>query len=148
MTLGQIFQSTSAWQKLSAINMKAALAYKILKYVKAVGEELAIVEKQRVSLVHEAAGTKPGEDVSLEPGTSEFQEYAEKFGAVLATESDLEPIGLVLAQIVDAVDEKDESLSVKDLAMLEPFFLDLAVGDVCDGGNQRFVDAEKACEVA
>lgn len=123
MLLGEIFQSIAAWQKLSGINMKPKLAYRILKYTKLVSAEHAIAEKQRVALIHEITGTKEGEDAKIEPGSSEFQEYVGKFNAVMLTESDLKQLDMDFEEVVNAVDEKEEALSVSDLAMLEPFFM-------------------------
>lgn len=122
MLLGQVFQSIGAWQKLSAINLRAKLAYKLLKYTALVSAEHAIAEKQRVALIHEVTGTKEGEDAKIEPDTPEFREYVERFNAVMVTESDLQPLIMDFEEVVDAVDEKDESLSVSDLATLESFF--------------------------
>ena len=115
--LGQVFQSIGAWQKLAAISMKAGMAYKILKYIREISDEHAIAEKQRVAIIHEITGTKDGEDARIDPESPEFVEYAKRFNAVLATESDLKPLDLCFAEVVDAVDEKDESLSAQDLAM-------------------------------
>jgi len=132
MILGQIFQSLESWQKLSAINMNAAIAYKILKYTKLVTDEYAVIEKQRVALIHEAAGTEDGEEVRLESGTPEFEYYVEKFNAVLAVESDLAVSSVEFSEVVNAVDEKDESLSVQDLGKLEPFFLSSEIDPPAD----------------
>ena len=123
MLLGQIYQSIGAWQKLSAINMKAALAYKILKYTKLVTDEYALMEKQRVALIHEITQTGDGEDAKIEPGSKELVEYNERFSTVMVIESDLQTLDVDFGAVIDAVDEKDGSLSVQDLAMLEPFFL-------------------------
>ena len=124
MLLGQVFQSITAWQKLSALPLKAKLAYKLLKYTALVSSDHAIAEKQRVALIHEVTGTKEGEEVKIEPNTPEFVEYAEKFNAVMMTESDLNPLDMDFEDVVNAVDEKDESLTISDLALLEPFFVD------------------------
>ena len=124
MLLGQVWQSITAWQKLSVINLRAKLAYKLLKYTALVSAEHAIAEKQRVSLIYEITGAKEGEDVKIEPNTPEFAEYAEKFNAVMVTESDLQPLDMYFEEVINAVDEKEESLTVGDLAMLEPFFVD------------------------
>ncbi len=122
MLLGEIFQSIAAWQKLSGINMRPKFAYKILKYAKLVSDEHRIVEKQRVALIYEISGTEEGQDAKIEPDTPELQEYVEKFNAVMVTESDLPQLDLDFEEVVNTVDEKEESLTVNDLAMLEPFF--------------------------
>lgn len=124
MLLGQIFQSFSAWQKLAGINMRPRLAYKILKYTKAVSAEYDIAESQRKALIREITGTRGGEDARIEPNTPEIQVYVSKFNEIMLTEVSLDRIDLALADVVDAVDEKDETLTVQDLALLEPFFSD------------------------
>lgn len=124
MFLGQIFQSIDSWRKLSGINMKPKLAYKILKYTKLVTAEYEIAEKQRVALIHEVTGTKDGEDAKIEPGTPELQEYVGRFNEVMVTESTLEQLDMNLSDAIDAVDEKNETLTINDLALLEPFFTD------------------------
>lgn len=122
MLLGQIFSSIESWRKLSSVNLKPKVAYAILKYTKLIGDEHAIVEKQRVALIHEITATKDGEDVKIEPGSSEFAEYVTKFNEIMSQESTLEPIDLKLEEVVNALDGKDDVLSITDLAMLEPFF--------------------------
>ena len=122
MLLGQIFQSIGAWQKLSGINLKAKLAYKLLKYTALVSAEHTIAEKQRVALIHEITGTKEGEEAKIEPDSPEIQEYMGKFNEVMLTESTLKQLDMDFEEVINAVDEKEEALSVSDLAMLAPFF--------------------------
>ncbi len=122
MKLGEIYQSIGVWQKLANINMKAGIAYKVLKYIKLVTAEYEIAEKQRVALIHEITSTVDGEDASIEPNTPEVVEYGNKVNVIMATESDLKPFAMDFKEVVDAVDEKDESLSIQDLSMLVPFF--------------------------
>lgn len=122
MLLGTIFQSIQAWQKLSAIPLKPRIAYQILKYTKLVGDEHALAEKQRVALIHELTDTAEGEDAKLEPNTPEMAAYVARFNEIMQTESDLTRIDMELGEVVDALDDKDEVLSVQDLALLEPFF--------------------------
>lgn len=124
MLLGHVFQSVAAWQKLSSINLRAKLAYKLLKYTNLVSAEHTIANKQREALIYEITGTKEGQEAKIEPNTPEFLEYVEKFNAVMQTESDLQPLDMDFEEVVNAVDEKDESLTVSDLALLEPFFVD------------------------
>lgn len=122
MLLGQIFQSLEAWRKLSAVNMKPKLAYKLLKYTELVSAEHAIAEKQRVALIHEITDTKEGQDAKIEPNTPELETYVPKYNEIMLMESDLQPLEMDFEEVVDAVDEKDETLSVSDLAVLKPFF--------------------------
>jgi len=127
MLLGQIFQSIEAWKKLSAVNMKPAVAYKILKYTKLVAAEHEIAEKQRIALIHDVTSTEEGAEAKIEPGSPEFVEYVTKFNEVMSQESDLPKVEIALDTIVAALDGKDDVLSVSDLAALEPFFLEVFV---------------------
>jgi hypothetical protein len=122
MLLGQVFQSVGAWRKLSAVNLKPKIAYAILKYTKLVSEEHAIAEKQRVMLIHEITKTNEGEKASIEPDTPEFMEYISGLNEIMSQESSLKKIDINMDVVIDALDGKDDVLSVSDLAMLEPFF--------------------------
>jgi len=122
MLLGQIFQSMPSWRKLSAVNMKPAVAYKILKYTKAVDAEYEVAEKQRVALIHEITGTKEGEQASIEPDSPMMPEYVGKLNEIMSQEVSLQKIDLDFDEVVSVLDGKDDVLSVSDLAMLEPFF--------------------------
>ncbi len=141
MLLGTIFQSVTAWQKLSAIPLKPKVAYKLLKYTRYVSNEHEIAEKQRVALIHEITGTKDGEDAKIEPGSSQFVEYAERFSEIMATEVKFEQVKLKLEDVVELLDDKPDALSVSDLALLEPFFEDYK------GEGEKVPDAyEESCE--
>jgi hypothetical protein len=147
MLLGEVFQSIRAWQKLASVNMKPMLAYKIFKYVKLVNAEYEIAEKQRVALIRELTGIKEG-DAKLEPNTPEAAAYVEKFNEILQTESDLQQLDMDFEEVVNAVDEKNESLTMNDLAMLEPFFLSSEVdspdeSELLSCGCTRYADLGK-----
>ncbi len=133
MLCSQVFQSIAAWQKLSGVSMKPKLAFKILMYTKKVAAEHEAVEKQRIALVHEITGTKPGEEVKIEPDTDEFKKYIVGLQEILLVESDLKPLDLDFEEVVNAVDKKDESLTIADLSALEPFFK--CCPDDCDCDN-------------
>ena len=122
MKCGEVFQSVKSWQKLAGINMRPKLAYEILKYTKAVGVEYEVIEKQRVALVHEITNTKLGEDAKIEPESEEFRKYIAGLNEILDVESDLDKLDVEFSDVIDAVDEKSEVLTVSDLAALEPFF--------------------------
>ena len=126
MLLGEVFQSIQAWQKLSNINMKPKLALKILRYTKLMSAEHEHAEKLRVALIHELTNTEDGQDAKIEPNTPEFEAYVTRFNEIMQSESDLKQLDVGFEEVVNAVDEKDETLAVSDLAMLEPFF---KVGD-------------------
>ncbi len=117
MNVGQVFQSISAWRKLSAITIKPSLAYKILKYSKQVSEDAEFVIEQRKTLVSE---------LNLVDGMAQddpvIQEFSKRYQKILATESVLSKLDVSLDEVVDQVEKKGGTLSVSDLAVLEPFF--------------------------
>ena len=55
----------------------------------------------------------------------------------MLTETDLKPLDMDFEIMVNAVDEKDETLSVQDLAMLEPFFLSSIIDPPADVEETR-----------
>ncbi len=142
MNLGEIFNSLSVWEKLASVNMKPSLAYRIMKYMKLVSAEYEIANKQRISLIHEITGTKEGEDAGISPGTPEIEEYSRRYDEIMATESDLEPLGVALEEIVNEVEDKGEVFSVKDFALLGLFFSS-EFKDDCDCDNKD--DCEEDC---
>jgi len=105
MQLGQIYNSTEAWRKLSSVSMHP------------------MTDKQRVGLIHEITETKDGQDAKIEPGTPEFTTYVERLNEIMVVESTLKLIkGVSLEDVLKAVGDKDDVLTVSDLALLEPFF--------------------------
>ena len=124
MLLGQIFSSIESWRKLSGVNMKPTVAYAILKYTALVTNEAEIVEKQRTALIHEVSGTEPGTEVKLGPEEPGWEKFVAGFNDILSQESSLGQIDIGMETVIDALDGKDDVLSVSDLARLEPFFAD------------------------
>ena len=122
MLLGQIFNSVKSWGKLSSVAMQPLTAYKVLKYTKLVEAEYAVAEKQRVALIREITGTTDGQDAKIEPDSREFVEYVEKLNGVMAVDSSLAQLDLKLEDVLKAVGDKSDVLTVQDLALLEPFF--------------------------
>lgn len=122
LTLGQIFASREAWQRLGQLRMPAHTAYRLLKYAKRVTSELEVIEQQRVKLIRQAAECEQG-DVELKPGTEQHAQFVQQFGELLDTTSDLKPHELTLSSLLDLVGkEASNALSVADLGALEPFF--------------------------
>ncbi len=122
MQAREIFQSIPSWRKLSGITMKPLIAFKILRYTKLVSAEFEHIEKQRVDLAHEISGTSRDQNVKLEPDTPELLEFQRRFNEVLDTESTLPFLRLDLETVVNALDGKEDVLTVSDLANLEVFF--------------------------
>ncbi len=117
-----IFQSIQSWQKLAGIVMKPLIAFKILRYTKLVSAEFEHIEKQRVDLAYEISGTPRDQNVKLDPGTPELAEFQRRFSEVLNTENTLPLLRLDLETVVNALDGKEDVLTVSDLATLEVFF--------------------------
>ncbi len=123
MLLGTIYQSVDAWRKLSSVSMHPMTAYKVLKYTKLVEAEWAVAEKQRVALIREITKTEEGQDAKIEPASPEFKTYVERVNEVMQVESTLKQIKKVtLEDVLKSVGDKNDVLSVSDLALLEPFF--------------------------
>ena len=123
MLLGQIHLSIKSWKKLSNVNLKPKIAYKILKYTKLVNDEYEIAEKQRVALIREITNTADGQDAKIEPDSPELVEYVREFNEIMVQESSLGQVSLGFEEVIDALDGKADVLSVTDLAILEPFFV-------------------------
>jgi len=124
MLLGHVFQSVESWTKLATINMRPKVAFAVLKYSKKVGAEYDLIEEKRKAIIHEITNTEVGTEAKIEDGSDELQNYIGKFNELLQLDSDLEDFDEKLCDVIDAVDEKDETLTVQDLARLEPFFAD------------------------
>ena len=123
MLCGQIRNSISAWRKLADISMRAGLAYKILKYTNLVSAEYEIIEKQRIVLIHKVTGTKPGDSADIKPGTKDFKDFEGGLIEILLVESNLPQLKMAFMDVIEAVDQNGGTLTVSDLAALEPFFL-------------------------
>ncbi len=124
MLLGQVFKGNNIWKKLTTISMEPLVAYKILKYIKLVEAEFVIADNQRVVLLRKITGTKEGENAQIKPNTSEFTEYVAKFNEILSVECALEKFDLTLETVLTSIKEEGYTLTVQDLILLEPFFIE------------------------
>ena len=123
MKLANIYATKDIWTRLTAMRMKPATAYRLLKYGRLIEAESAVVEQQRVALIYQTSGAKPGENVRLEPGTDAYKEFVEKFNALLDTDCELKPMEANLEDLMAEMDgEAGNALSAQDLAAVEPFF--------------------------
>jgi hypothetical protein len=114
MKLLNVLQSINAWKKLSLVNMKPRIALEVLRFNQRIADEHAIILKKQAALV--AGVPDANED------TPEVMKLNAEFNEFLSQDSSLTPIYLTLNELVGAVDEKDETLTIQDLAFLEPFF--------------------------
>ena len=126
MKLVQIWNARDAFNKLCSLKKPPQLAYRILKYVRTFEAELATCEAQREKCVYEAAGVAHGTPgVNLLPDTFEFDAFIVQFNLFLANESDLEPSGISMETLVEALgDGAGNTISQHDIALLEPFFVE------------------------
>lgn len=124
MKLAHIWGARDAFARLSTLKKPPKLAYRLLKYARKFEVELAACEAHRVQCVYEAAGVADGTPgVSLAPDTPEFSAFVLAFSEFLANDSDLEPVGINMDALIEALDaETGNVLCENDLAMLEPFF--------------------------
>ncbi len=136
MKCAEVFRSLAAWRKLSSVPMKPRYALSILRYTKLVSAEYDNIEKLRVALAYRVSGAESGSMVEIAPDTPEAREFAEKFSEILQQDADIAPIhGISLDEIIGAMDGKEDSLTVTDLAMLEPFFSDSSIGSPKPDGD-------------
>lgn len=122
-----VFQSIASWQKLSGIPMRPKSALAVLRYTKLVSAEYDNIERLRVSLARRIAGAAEGSAIEIEPNTPEAKEFAERFNEILNADVDLVPLQMSLDEVVNNLDGEEDSLTVADLAVLEPFFLDSSI---------------------
>jgi len=125
MNLGMIYQARESFLRFASLKMPPQMAYRLLKYLKLVDAEQAVLEQQRVKLIHDVSGTVDGENVNLAPGTPEHGRFLAQFNELLRTESDLKPFTIKMDEILAALEaEKGNVLCAADLGALEPFFID------------------------
>ncbi len=127
MKCSEVFGSIASWRKLSGISMKPRYALRILRYTKLVSAEYDNIERLRVSLARRIAGAEEGSAIEIEPNTPEAKEFAERFNEILSADADIAPLRMSLDEIVNNLDGEEDSLTVADLAVLEPFFLDSSI---------------------
>lgn len=118
-------QTTSVWGRLAKLQKPPKVAYRLRKYAVKLATEFKVIDEHRNECILTAAGKGPGEDVNLAPGTPEFAVFAEKFNAFLNGDSDIDPVGINMDALIDALAaEKGNVLSELDIELLEPFFAD------------------------
>jgi hypothetical protein len=92
-----------------------------MKYSRKYQIEFEICEKQRVTLVRELANVGPSEVGFIGEGTPEMVELRKRFNEFLQSDSDLEPVGISMEEMVTGLHD-DAVITEIDLALLEPFF--------------------------
>jgi hypothetical protein len=122
MNCGQVYQSIAAWGKLASFPLTPRVALKVLRYVKLVEDEHAVIEKQRNVLIRDITKTEEGADVSIKEGTAEYSEFVVRFGELLLQESELPVFDESLDYVLEAVASEDCALTVTELSQLESFF--------------------------
>lgn len=123
MLLRQVFESFSVWNMLATVSMEPLVTYKILKYIKLVEAEYLIADNYRVALTYKITNTRDIEEAQIKPNTPEYVEYVARFDEILSVECTLEKFDLTLETVLESIRE-DYTLTVQDLILLEPFFID------------------------
>ena len=115
----------SVWQRFASLKKPPKVAYRLRKDAVKLATEFKVIDEHRNECILTAAGKGPGEDVNLASGTPEFAVFVEKFNEFLNGDSDLDPVGINMDALIDALDaEKGNVLSELDIELLEPFFAD------------------------
>ena len=112
-----------ALARLANLKMPSDVAYRVLKFSRKFDSEFSVIEQQRVKLVRDISGAGEGKDATIEQGSPEMKDFLEKFAPILDTDSDLELCPLKFDALVEAVSsDKENAVSMQDLALLEPLF--------------------------
>jgi hypothetical protein len=112
----------TSWRKLASMALSPLVALKVFRYTKLVDAENDALIKLQESIIRDITETKEGEAAKIDPGTSEWDEYVERFTPAVDAEAELEPFDLSLDEVLGAAGGKDDVLTVADIAALEPFF--------------------------
>ncbi len=123
MKLLEIWNAVPAWKTLSLLKKSSRLAYRLMKYLKAIDAEVAVCEARRQECVYGITGKQPGEAALIENDTPQFAELVVKFTEFLQEESDLPPVGITMEELIEDLGAEDGNrISEADLNLLEPFF--------------------------
>lgn len=124
MKLVTIWNARNAFNVLAQLKKPPKLAYRLMKYGQQFAVEFDACEAYRIKCVYETASVAPGTpNVNLLPGTPEFDAFLAKFNEFLGNEADLEPVGIGMDALIEALDsERGNVLSEAELALLTPFF--------------------------
>lgn len=120
MKLGNVVLASDAFNHLATLRMPPQMAYRLLKYGRLLSAERELAEQQRIAIVRKVSGIAEG-NVTLEPGTPEYQQFVTEYGEALEVKSDLAPLDLTLDELLEAIGS-DGALSITDLGNLEPLF--------------------------
>jgi hypothetical protein len=120
MKLGQVVLASDAFNHLATLRMPPQMAYRLLKYVRLLSAERELAEQRRVAIIRKVSGVSEG-NVNLDAGTPEYQQFVAEYGEALEVEVDLPELDDTLKELLDAIGT-ESSLTVTDLANLEPFF--------------------------
>ena len=124
MNLVHIWNAQFAWRALSAFKVSPAFSYRLMTYGEEYDAEMVKADKLRVQVLYAASGKEVGSDVTLEPGTPEFNDYIVKFNEALNVESVLDVFGMDLPGLIAEISVKPENaLSKDDMKALEPIFV-------------------------
>lgn len=122
MKLINVFEAREAWQHLVALKIPAHTAYRLMKYGKMFSAEYEIVDQKRNMLIKEYQVRNESGKL-IDPTSEAMSKFALAFREFLSNDSELAPFDTPLSSIIDlAAKEPANTLSVRDLLMLEPFF--------------------------
>jgi len=112
-TNGEIYVTKDSLQKLVDVeDMPIKYGFKVLKLVKKLNDEIVIIEQGR-NLLIKKYGTEADGKISVSPLDENFVKFVEEANEMMAIEVEFD---LPKAKVPDNV-----SMSVKDIAALEPF---------------------------
>lgn len=126
MKLLTLWNAKQAWATLSMLRKQPKVAYRLMKYERALNAEMETIERARTEFILKAANAEPGATVTLDVGTPELAAFNADFNAFLNTDCDLRPVGMDMDALIDVLDSQAGNvLSEAELMALEPFFVEL-----------------------
>ena len=122
MTNREIFESKNAWSGMLQQKLNIKTSFKLMKYVKLVEAEIALINEQKDRLVKEKYGVKGEDEKNFMIPQDKIQDFANELNELLLEESDLPQIDITMEKFIDAISNESNTIKTIDILLLEPFF--------------------------
>jgi len=122
MTNREIFESKNAWSSMLQQELNIRTSFKLMKYVKLVEAEIALINEQKDRLVKEKYGVKGTDEKNFIIPQDKIQDFANELNELLLEESDLPQIDITMQKFIDAISHESNTIKTIDILLLEPFF--------------------------
>ena len=120
MKLIEIWNAQEALSEVKKLRKSCKVSYDLMKHMKTLNAEIDICEAERLRLVYEITGVEPGQPVSIEPNTQEYEQFLKQFSEFLQQECEVKPFPMTLDELVQHVSVAGNTLSEDTLFRMEP----------------------------